>query len=100
VWGFKSLLVHRKALWAFACTRRGLGSLRLRLRRRLREQVPPRALRQTNDKTARPLAIIEECHEPFEKERSDALGTAEVRLKQPLVVFVLVMVGREVFDRW
>ena len=40
VWGFKSLLVHRKALRAFACIRQDLGSLRLRLRRRLREQVP------------------------------------------------------------
>src|SRR6185369_8206607 len=41
----KSLLVHHAAPWA-ACARGApLGSLRLRLRRRLREQVPPRAPR-------------------------------------------------------
>ncbi len=39
VWGFKSLLVHSLALWASGALAEP-WSLRLRLRRRLREQVP------------------------------------------------------------
>jgi hypothetical protein len=45
------------------------------------------------------LAIVEECHEPFEEERAEPLGTIQIRLEEPFVVFVLVPLSGEVFNR-